>query len=807
MSPPELVEELNRGIAFGAADRFDDALTCLTRVLEQDPDNVPANLYKGYASLATEDWRSAGTHFQHAAGLEPSAAAEDGWGDALIGLERREQAIWHFDQAASLDDDGSAPLIKAAEVRLATARKAGQDRERKAWALQEAERRLETAIGLPDASAAAALRLGEVRKERNAYRKALEAFQRALQLDPTLPAARLGVADIANDLERYKQARRAVEPLLPSARPENRDESLTALNAWIELIVALTGLREWEEGRRAAAGVLELLADAPEIDDLRDLLWGVIKVQDSALLAQLGQLDASIGPAEEAVSNGGPAAAHGLLLLAAVHTSRGDYRAFAETLIRADLLYRGGPLTDDTQERVSVAQLRVAILDAKQRTEEAFECLRMECQELPDQLDLHMELVKLIARERHASIGAEAAKWQHRLRRAVADARRLLEGRAQLPSATLAHCALEILGDEVDSAHDKLIETAKKHSGSYQAHALLATAAARVGKYDEAVDSFAMAVRLAPHVYTCKLELASAYVHLGNPSAAEACYREVLARAPCNVEALVGLGALLGNREEADPAIYEEAADLLLQALRAADTMNADLSRHRASIRLSKGRRAAVYHQIGFVRTREFEAEASTGSPRRRYKLLREAGDAFAKALREDPDMFLAKRAKARVERERRTFLTERPKWPLILGICALLAALSLAFFAGVPKLDEQLSGPTYSAMTLGLFVLLMATLYMDRLRSLSVAGVSMKKDVEETILTRKLGIEADPSIIELLRTDIEMPTLPALSDAEGAPGEGEVGGGVSQGQAQQGVAPETANQAARTAQSGAAVD
>ena len=268
-----------------------------------------------------------------------------------------------------------------------------------------------------------------------------------------------------------------------------------------------------------------------------------------------------------------------------------------------------------------------------------------------------------------------------------------------------------------------------------------------------------------------------------------------------NVEAMVGLGAVLGSRREAHPGVYEEAGRCLTEALEAAETMNADLASQRASVRLSPDSRAAVHYQIGYARAREFEAEVNAPDPRRRPELLRSARESFARALEDDPEMFLAKRAKARVERERRAIVAEPPRWPLLAAICVLLVLLASSFFLHRPKLDE-LTGPTYSAMTLGLLVLLMATLYLDRLRSLRVAGVSMEKDVEAATLVARLDIESDPKIFELLPIDLGPPTLPPPGDSDRS-GEGQAKEpSVEQGLSESAL--DTRDRAASAAKSGA---
>ena len=579
--------------------------------------------------------------------------------------------------------------------------------------------------------------------------------------------------------------------------------------ARLAMIDAVMGLREWERAREVIAGLFDLLAVEEQATELLLQVRCLMMVQDSGILVQLGQLDEAVRPAEDAVEQGGEEVLpYAFLMLVSVHTARGDYGALANTLVRADELCSWELPTDDIEQRSTVVQLRVAVLKAEREVGEAYALLRKECARRPERLELHMELVKLVARERTVSLGVEAAEWQHRLVQAAADARRALTPRASLRSADLSYGAIEILAGEWEAARTKLLSAVDRDPGSFEAHALLGIANAQLQDYQESARSFSRAIRMSPQNFHYKLGLASAYVHLGNSAAAEACYREVHARAPMNVEALVGLGTVLGSRDEAHPSLYEEAGRFLSDALAATDTMNADLASQRASIGLSKARRAAIYHQIGYVRTREFEAEANAGSPRRRPKLLRSARREFARALKEDKNMFLAKRAKERVDREHRALLAERPRWPLVALISALIAVLSLSFFAHRPNLAE-LTGPTYSAMTLGLLVLLMATFYMDQLRSLSVAGVSMQKDVEVTMLAAKLGVEAYPDIIELFPPDIEPPKLlwPGDSDSSngGPPSSGEE---FSARQARQGTKATTAGDPAATeARSGAHPD
>jgi tetratricopeptide (TPR) repeat protein len=671
---------------------------------------------------------------------------------ASLEAKRLDEAERHLQLAVEADPAAST---RAGAMLYEFADSEGFQTELGERALEAAESRLEEVAQRDAPPVTAILKLADVRAGRKLFRKALRTFRRALEAAPDLPEARIGIAEMANELEDYRQAIRAVEPAIEQLDAASGDaNAFRAGQARVVRVEALDGLRDWELARAGFAQLLAKLEAEPFDRKFCDEVVPRIKVQDSHLLLQLGRFDEAVAVAEEAVDTdtGRPFA---LLALIGAHREQGDYQELAATLVRADAFDAEGLLhSEDDDERVAVVRLRVAVLDAKGRANDAYELLRSEVERMPYESGLRMDLVQLLARERQAAVGAEAARWQHRLIQAVDAARRQLARREDLPSVGLSLGALEILGGTVEDACQRLLREAERDPASDQVHALLGASYASLGENSRACDSFATAVRLAPHNIVYKTCLATLYVRLENSAAAEGCYREVLTRAPANIEALVGLGAVLGAREEAEPDIYAEADELLTRALLAGKTMDADLSRQRGSIRLSKARRAAIFHEIGVVRTRQFEAEAEFGSLNRRPRLLRSARHAFAQALEEDDAMFRAGRAKSRLDREFRALGIEPPRWALPTVIGSLLAILASAFLLHAPDVPE-LTGPVYSALTLGLLVLLMASFYLDRLRSLTVAGVSLEKDVEAPVMARRLGVEGDPNIIELLQIPI----------------------------------------------------
>src|SRR5699024_5241259 len=136
----------------------------------------------------------------------------------------------------------------------------------------------------------------------------------------------------------------------------------------------------------------------------------------------------------------------GLLMLAAIHAARGDYDEMAKTLGRAEDLYSDAP----PGAPVVTIRLKVEALLARNQIDDAYEFMARACVAQPEELELHMAFVQLVAREGQRSAATERMKWQRRLNRAVADARRVLSQRQDRPSAKLTDGTLDVLGGEAE---------------------------------------------------------------------------------------------------------------------------------------------------------------------------------------------------------------------------------------------------------------------------------------------------------------------------------------------------------------------
>jgi len=812
MSPDskKSAQEMAKGRAFLGHGEYTKALSSFDRALEMDPENVAANLEAGTAAFALahrhlvegdetralDCSKQSARYFARAAELDPtSTEAQVGWGRALVGLGRTEQALWRFDRALELDTKEIGPLLEAGDALLAAARTESPASRRHAF--ERAEARFDLAVAADAGSAKAWLGLGRARAGQRYFEGALEAFEESKQKDGSLLDARVGIGQMANSLERFEAARDAFEQVVTAAGRGDGNLSLElTIDAYLGLVTALSRLRQWDTAREALTGLSDLAERLPEnvpgMSALQERVMGLVRVLDSIVLSELGCIEEAVASADEAAAAGGYAVFRALMMLTALHATRGAYDRSAATLLEAEKRLAEIP---EHEDRIGMALLASEVRYARGRPKEACESLEEECRREPEDLDLQMSLIRLIAREKSRTRGNERDEWGYRLMRAVRRAKQVLEPRSDRASAKLSYGALEVLSGNATKARELLLEAVEQDPESDEGHGLLGAAHAVLGDYGEAAQSFAAASRLAQANFSYRLGLAAAYARLGNVDNAERLYRDILAKAPANVEALVGLGAVLGSREDADSVCFADAEASLREALRVAATMNGDLAGQIASLRLSAAQRAEIYYQLGLTRIRRCEVEQRSVPARRARELLRGARTAFARALREDPGMFRARRGIARVETQQRARTEEKPPWPLLAAIATLLALMTSSFVFQLPKVEE-LTGEAYTAVALGLLGLLMAALYLPQLRSLSVAGMSMEKDVEMIEFTSTLGIEDNPGFIDLIPPDIGLP--PAPEPAGSRPDRRQ-----PKSQAQLGWTPDTGEQATEGAEKG----
>ncbi|WP_372716045.1 tetratricopeptide repeat protein [Immundisolibacter sp.] len=201
-----------QALAQGQAGQADKARATLERVLEREPDYMPARLRLGAAQLGAKQHRQAVASFQAAIKQSPrSAQAHFGLGRALEASADKDQAIKAYRQALAI-----APQFGAANRGLSRllkdAGKAGEARRYAALA-----RRFRN-IGAPepdpllnalrrqDQSAAAYARRADALAAKGSRAAAIKALDAALVSDPTFLPAHVRLIDLYRQQKAYDKA-------------------------------------------------------------------------------------------------------------------------------------------------------------------------------------------------------------------------------------------------------------------------------------------------------------------------------------------------------------------------------------------------------------------------------------------------------------------------------------------------------------------------------------------------------------------------------------------------------------------------
>jgi hypothetical protein len=213
--------------------------------------------------------------------------------------------------------------------------------------------------------------------------------------------------------------------------------------------------------------------------------------------------------------------------------------------------------------------------------------------------------------------------------------------------------------------------------------------------------------------------------------------------------------------DEGDTDSYTDAIREFDEALRLDDTMKLPLgaregslrlSPREGSLRLSPHQRAAVLYSRGYAQVRLFEKSGRWRNlPRIRPELLRAAQDDFQDALDCDKDHFRAQRALDKLGGP----FQELPKRLLDEWAPRAIAVLALAIlvYVQVMFLLHRVGDTSYAALTFGLFMFIVAGLYLPEISKLKVGAAELQKSVSEEPLSRvDLGISRSESLITSVR-------------------------------------------------------
>jgi superkiller protein 3 len=260
---------------------------------------------------------------------------------------------------------------------------------------------------------------------------------------------------------------------------------------------------------------------------------------------------------------------------------------------------------------------------------------------------------------------------------------------------------------------------------------------ARQERYDGAIGCFQQALRRWPANLKLRTNLAEAFVKAKQLDKAEGEYRRVLAQAPGNIEALVGMGQLcIDLAEGGDNDRLADAEKHLMDAIDNGATSRA------GSKRLLGKELAQVKYLVGYARVKMFEAEPG---PRTLY-LLEAAQRNFRDSRELDASNYKARAAADKLTKRLRA--SRRDQLAEWLGP-ALVCVLSLTVFAfahydfhyAVPAV-RRLDAVQYIAITFGALVFFVAGLYLPKVLKLKVPGIELEKaSMDQISIATSIGI------------------------------------------------------------------
>jgi tetratricopeptide (TPR) repeat protein len=281
-------------------------------------------------------------------------------------------------------------------------------------------------------------------------------------------------------------------------------------------------------------------------------------------------------------------------------------------------------------------------------------------------------------------------------------------------------------------------------------HAYLGLARAGTADFESAMVSLAEALKYDPDNIDYKQRLADLQQQMQLYDRAERNYREVLEVAPCNVDALIGLGEVLtslgtaqaaeseGRNEAADPDLFKEAWDQLGMALRLAqETACKGVQFRTGSRTLNSRERAALHYGRGYASVKLHQATMQGRLLPRPRPPLTAARRAFTRAVRCDPNHNQAARALRQLKTDKASTASRYGGMILAIICLLILVVVQAAFYLkGFPHFPETLqSNPTiYATLTFGLLAFLMAAISLPELLKLKVGGVQLEKSRTEQI-------------------------------------------------------------------------
>ena len=300
------------------------------------------------------------------------------------------------------------------------------------------------------------------------------------------------------------------------------------------------------------------------------------------------------------------------------------------------------------------------------------------------------------------------------------------------------------------------------------------------GEFEQAARYLRAAITADPGRFQDRVLLAEA-CRLGSAlDVAENELRGLIALAPKHLAAQIALAeTLIGRGDGGDGDAYAEAVKWLQQAVELSDGARVSSPRDRSvSEVLGPKRLSAALYAQGYALVKQYEENAGNHLfSGRDVKLLKQAEGLFARAYKEDPDNFRAKRAAERIRErwkgKRIGSMTEAVAPPLVALISvALLAAVQFAYFGNTPQ--HRIQGGYYATLTVSLLGFVAVAFYLPQILKLKVGTLEVEKAQTDVLpaaipLTILRGASDPAEFLPMLSMarlgDASEPSSPALAD------------------------------------------
>ena len=204
IDPDNAIARAFLGRAYAVSDRKDDALAAMNEALQAAPEDPWVLESAGWTNAVLGDWTTAVPYYEQAAAYRPNwAAFLSVLAEALKETGDYDRALDYYQNVAQLGQGYEASALEGTGVTL-------WDKGDTAGAITN----LDKALAMDDTRDYAHWARGAIRDEAGEYPAALPDLERAVELVPDNAGYQEWLADCLFNLERYEEARAAIDMAL-----------------------------------------------------------------------------------------------------------------------------------------------------------------------------------------------------------------------------------------------------------------------------------------------------------------------------------------------------------------------------------------------------------------------------------------------------------------------------------------------------------------------------------------------------------------------------------------------------------------